>query len=376
MKIIHLILGKANPERMNGVNKVVHALATHQSRAQWDVEVWGITPDVAVNYPAREFTTRLFRTGRNPFQLSRLLQTALTEVAAEGAVVHLHGGFIPAYYSAAQLLKALGVAYVMTPHGAYNAHALGKNHLLKRLYLGCCEHFVLRNAAVVHCLGQSEVQGVKALLPELETCLLPYGYESETGGGAEPGPVPHDCFRVGFCGRLDERSKGLDCLIAGFGQFAEQLPDAELWIIGDGPDRDRVARWAARLPAGQVKLLGSRYGADKKALLAQLDAFAHPSHYEGLPTAVLEAAALGIPCVVTEATNLGSYIRDFACGQVLETARPEQLAAGLHRLHAQCGGAGQLEFRQRSRTMVATAFAWPTLLRNYQLMYDRAYHAA
>lgn len=374
MKIIHLILGKANPERMNGVNKVVHALATHQSRASWDLEVWGITPDVVVNYPAREFTTRLFRAGRNPFHLPRLLKTALGEVAAAGAVVHLHGGFIPAYFSAAQLLKALGVPYVITPHGAYNAHALRKNRLLKRLYLACCEHFVLRNATVVHCLGQSEVQGVKTLEPGMETCLLPYGYEGEIGGAVSP-PL-HDTFRVGFCGRLDERSKGLDCLIAGFGQFARQQPGAELWIIGDGPDRARVARWAARLPTGQVKLLGSRYGAEKKDLLTQLDAFAHPSHYEGLPTAVLEAAALGIPCVVTEATNLGSYIRDFACGQVMETARPEQLAAGLHRLHQQWGGAGQLQFRQRSRTMVATAFAWPTLLHDYQLMYHRAYHAA
>jgi glycosyltransferase involved in cell wall biosynthesis len=326
MKIIHLILGKANPERMNGVNKVVHALATHQSRAGWNLEVWGITPDVAVNYPAREFTTRLFRAGRNPFQLALALEIALAEAAAEGAVVHLHGGFIPAYYSVAQLLKVLGVPYVMTPHGAYNTHALRKNLLLKRLYQGCFEHFVLRNAAVVHCLGQSEVQGVKALEPELETCLLPYGYEGET---SDASPDPHDTFRVGFCGRLDERSKGLDCLIAGFGEFARQSPAAELWIIGDGPDRARVARWAAKLPAGQVKLLGSRYGAEKKALLTQLDAFAHPSHYEGLPTAVLEAAALGIPCVVTEATNLGSYIRDYGCGQVVETACPEQLAASI-----------------------------------------------
>ena len=43
MKIIHLILGRANPNRMNGVNKVVHNLATVQSQKGYTIEVWGIT---------------------------------------------------------------------------------------------------------------------------------------------------------------------------------------------------------------------------------------------------------------------------------------------------------------------------------------------
>ena len=43
MEIIHLILGKANPNRMNGVNKVVHELATTQVEKGISAEVWGIT---------------------------------------------------------------------------------------------------------------------------------------------------------------------------------------------------------------------------------------------------------------------------------------------------------------------------------------------
>lgn len=373
MKIIHLILGKANPERMNGVNKVVHALATHQSRAGWNLEVWGIAQDVAVNYPAREFTTRLFRASRNPFQLSRLLQTALAEVAAEGAVVHLHGGFIPAYYSAAQLLKGLGLPYVVTPHGSYGPHAMRKNKWLKRVYMSLCERYVITNAALVHCLGQSEVRGLASIQPGLETCLLPYGFEL-LAAGSDQAARPEG-FRVGFCGRLDENHKGLSCLITGFAQFAQQQPNAELWIIGDGPDRQRVERWAAGVRTGRVRVLGSRFGLEKLALLAQLDAFAHPSHYEGLPTAVLEAAALGIPCVVTEATNMGSYIRDFACGQVLADAEPALLADGLQRLYQQRDSTPRQEISQRGRQMVTTAFAWANLLPEYQQMYSRAYHA-
>jgi len=45
MRVIHVVLGKANPDRMNGVNQVVHHLATEQVERGDEVEVWGITAD-------------------------------------------------------------------------------------------------------------------------------------------------------------------------------------------------------------------------------------------------------------------------------------------------------------------------------------------
>ncbi|TDN38844.1 glycosyltransferase [Hymenobacter sp. UV11] len=371
MKIIHLILGKANPERMNGVNKVVHALATHQHRAGTDVAVWGITADLRDNYPAREFATRLFQARRNPFGLAAELRTALRQLAGAGpAVVHLHGAFIPAYFSVARWLTRLRIPYVLTPHGSYSPAALRKSRLLKLAYGYLIESYVLRQAARVHCLGESEVIGVRRLHPALLTALLPYGFEPPQPV-VPATPAAPGRFRVGFCGRLDDHHKGLACLLAGFAAFARQVPAAELWVIGDGPDRARVAAWAATAPAGTVQLLGSRFGDEKIALLGQLDVFAHTSHYEGLPTAVLEAVALGVPCVVTEATNLGGYVRDFGCGEVLPTADPALLTAALHRLHT-AWLAGASDLAPSCHQMIGTAFHWPKLLPAYQQLYHRA----
>ena len=372
MKIIHLILGKANPERMNGVNKVVHALATQQHRAGADVAVWGITADLSDNYPAREFATRLFLAQRNPFGLAAELRAALREQAGVPTVVHLHGAFIPVYFSAARVLTSLGIPYVLTPHGSYSPAALRKSGFTKQVYGRVFESYLLRRAARVHCLGQSEITGVQRLNAQLPTALLPYGFEPPRPV-APATPAAPGRFRVGFCGRLDDHHKGLECLLAGFAEFARQVPEAELWVIGDGPDRARVAAWAAAAPVGSVQLLGSRYGDDKIGLLGQLDVFAHTSHYEGLPTAVLEAVALGVPCVVTEATNLGSYVREFGCGEVLATADAALLVAALHRLHAGwLATTAPSELATRCRQMVGTAFHWPTLLPAYEQMYQQA----
>ena len=372
MKIIHLILGKANPERMNGVNKVVHALATQQHRAGADVAVWGITADPTDNYPAREFATRLFPSQRNPFGLATELREALRLLAGTPAVVHLHGAFIPVYFSVARRLTALQVPYVLTPHGSYSPAAMRKSRLTKLAY-GCLfERYLLRRAARVHCLGESEVTGVHRLNASLPTALLPYGFEPPQPVAPAEAAAPGR-FRVGFCGRLDDHHKGLACLLEGFAEFARQVPEAELWVIGDGPDRPRVDYWAEAAPAGSVHLLGSRYGDEKIGLLGQLDVFAHTSHYEGLPTAVLEAVALGVPCVVTEATNLGSYVREFGCGEVLATASPALLVPALHRLHAAwLAGAGTTNLAARCRQMVGTAFHWPRLLPAYEQLYQQA----
>jgi glycosyltransferase involved in cell wall biosynthesis len=372
VKIIHLILGKANPERMNGVNKVVHALATQQHRAGADVAVWGITGDLSDNYPAREFATRLFLAQRNPFSLAAELRRALRAQAGASTVVHLHGAFIPVYFSVARLLARLRIPYVLTPHGSYSPAAMRKSGLRKQVYGRVFESYLLRRAARVHCLGQSEITGVHRLNATLPTALLPYGFEPPQPVAAAA-PATPGRFRVGFCGRLDDHHKGLECLLAGFTQFARLVPEAELWVIGDGPDRARVAQWAAAAPAGAVHLLGSRYGDEKIGLLGQLDVFAHTSHYEGLPTAVLETVALGVPCVVTEATNLGSYVREFGCGEVLPTADAALFAEALHRLHGRWLAAGGApELAPQCRQMVGTAFHWPTLLPAYEQMYQQA----
>ncbi len=371
--ILHIILGKANPERMNGVNKVVFALASEQVRAGWQVAVWGVTAEPVANYPPRPFTTRLFQAQRNPFVLDKALTAALDTDLPPGTVVHLHGGFVPLNYAVAQRLRTRKIPYILTPHGSYNVIAMNKNRFAKETYVRFFERSLLRHAAVVHCLGQSETVGTRALVPTANTCLLPYGFDQLPAPTSSNPNAPQTPFRVGFCGRLDTYTKGLDALLTGFGFFLKQVPTAELWLIGDGPGRTEMEAGAAALPTGSVRLFGSKYGAEKLALLAELDVFAHPSRNEGLPTAVLEAASLGVPCLVTEATNMGAYIRQGACGEVIALTDPQQVATALtglyHTLQNTPDGHG---LRERARTMVATAFGWSGLLPEYGRMYEAA----
>lgn len=100
-------------------------------------------------------------------------------------------------------------------------------------------------------------------------------------------------------GRL-AREKGFDLLLSAFSGLQRQYPDADLSILGEGVEKAELATLARGLGienavrfAGQVR--------EPAAWFAGATLFLAPSRREGLPNALLEAAAAGMPIVATPA---------------------------------------------------------------------------
>jgi len=107
-------------------------------------------------------------------------------------------------------------------------------------------------------------------------------------------------FVVLWAGRFDP-VKRLDLVI----QCAEALRDvpARFLLAGDGPERPRIEQLLTRSSAaGTVHLLGWRDDLD--VLMAAADAFLLPSRTEGMPNAVLQAMAAGLPVVASDTPTL------------------------------------------------------------------------
>jgi glycosyltransferase involved in cell wall biosynthesis len=363
-------MGKANPDRMNGVNKVVYQLATRQAQAGIDVQVWGFTKDLSVNYAERNFATTLFLAPKFVFDLGPNFLNALNTLNRSTTVFHLHGGWIPPFFKAAKALKKAEFKYVVTGHGAYNTIAMQRSQWKKRAYFQLCEKFLLKNAAAIHCIGASEVTGLKAFFPNDRTILIPYGMEFN-------GPTPEASeaseaskkFVFGFVGRLDYHTKGLDLMLEGFARHFSNDPSVVLWIIGDGEGRAEVITRMEELGiTDNVVLWGSKFGEEKDALLQQMNVFLHPSRNEGLPSAVLEAAALSIPCIVTEATNVGEYISRYDAGLVLPNENAEKLGLAM----AYCTQIRPSLLKQMGANgaqMVASQFNWSYIVQQFNQLY-------
>lgn len=347
MEIIHVVRGKANPSRMNGVNRVVNELAAQQQENGEKVRLWGIT--------------------RHGFRLDKVLLKAIDTLDAN-TTFHLHGGFIPAFYTLSKVLHERCIPFVLTPHASYNTVALERSAWRKTLYFPFFERKLLERALAIHCFGKSEVTGLQRIWENDKTVLIPYGFQLPAYG-CFPRP---DRFVIGFCGRLDSYTKGLDLLLPAFALFLKIVPHAELWIIGDGPDRKRLEAMAAQLGIlNKTIFYGSRFDADKRHLLLQLHVFAHPSRNEGLPTAVLEAAALGIPCVVTDATNMGDTIRTYRCGEVVPPYA-SSVSIALMRLYRKTIVGDRVILSENARRMVAEVYNWKHIITDLHRLYLRA----
>ncbi|KOY87019.1 hypothetical protein AD998_13485 [bacterium 336/3] len=366
MEIIHLILGKANPERLNGVNKVVYQLVSEQSKANKQVSLWGISKDLTHNYPERSFETRLFPIHKNPFKIDVTLEKAILE--KKEAVFHLHGGWIPIYSSLAILFAKYQIRFVLTPHGAYNTIAMKRSKWMKKLYFHLFEKKLLEKVYKIHSLGKTEMKGLDSIFPNSKSFLLPYGFDFvENKKSSQP---YQSGFVIGFMGRLDVYTKGLDLLMNAFEVFQKTNRNSQLWIVGDGKGRSFLENQIKEKQLQNVIFWGKKFGKEKEELLSKMHVFAHPSRNEGLPSSVLEVAALGIPSVVTHATNIAEYIQNYDAGIAIENNSEQELVQAFETIKKMYDAQNVSHFGMNNIKMLKEVFAWDILVNEYDKLYS------
>jgi glycosyltransferase involved in cell wall biosynthesis len=131
-------------------------------------------------------------------------------------------------------------------------------------------------------------------------------------------------FLVGSIGRLD-RSKGFDALVAAFARAG--LADGRLVILGEGPERARLAAMADR----RVLLPGFRQ--DARDWYQAFDLFVSPSRQEPFGLVILEAMDAGLPLVCTRTSGAEAILAGTPA-TLVPVDDVEAMAAALRAAHA------------------------------------------
>lgn len=369
MKIIHLVLGKANPERMNGVNKVAYQLATTQTALGFDVMLWGIANNLEINYAPRQFKTQLFQQYTNKWRLDSQLIEAIKQLP-KNTIIHIHGAFIPTFYRLSRLLKKQEIAYIFTPHGSFTEMAMSKNKWLKKWYFHYFETSLIRDAKRIQLLGIHEYEYLDQLTQEANKCLIPNGQDFSVIPDSLAKGSKNPVIVFGFCGRLATFHKGLDLMLMGFQKYLQSGRTGWLEFIGDGDDRADLEQLSKELGVeDRVVFHGKKFGAEKFALLNKMDVFLHTSRMEGFPTAVLEAAAMHKPTITSEATNINDFVKKYQTGWTLQDNTPEEIAEVM-RLAKQAFVDQQLEgMGERGKQMVKQEFDWKNIAQQLVAIY-------
>lgn len=133
--------------------------------------------------------------------------------------------------------------------------------------------------------------------------------------------------------RFENRQKRLDVLVDAFAIFCQTRSDYVLRLVGDGPDEGAIKeRVKASGIADKVEFCGARK--DVLAILAKSTIFALSADYEGIPNALLEAMAVGVPSVSTDCSPGGArmVVDDGVNGLITPCGDPAKLAEALGRL--------------------------------------------
>lgn len=135
---------------------------------------------------------------------------------------------------------------------------------------------------------------------------------------------------LAFIGRLT-RDKGPDALIAAARRIRELGDEVQLLILGAQDEADS-AGYLERLRGSGLPLAVYDHLEDVRPFLSVTDILVLPTWREGMPNVVLEAAAMGVPAITTDATGAVDSVEDGLTGLIVPVDDAPALAAAIDRL--------------------------------------------
>lgn len=150
-----------------------------------------------------------------------------------------------------------------------------------------------------------------------------------------------ELHKICAVGRINEQ-KAYDIMLSAFAIFHSSHPEHVLNIYGDGTDEESIKALAEELELGEnVVFHGNR--PDAVNLIKDAGMFVMTSRYEGMPNALLEAMACGIPCVCTDCDfGPAELIEDGVSGLLVPVDDVRAVAAAMTRIADEPGLAQRL----------------------------------
>lgn len=178
--------------------------------------------------------------------------------------------------------------------------------------------------------------------------------------------IPEDGAVVMTVARLS-REKGIEVLVSAADQVRRACPNVRFVIVGDGPLRSGLVEQIGRQGLESVVRLAG-FHADIPSVLSAADLFVLPSHSEGMPNAVLEAFAAGLPVVASAVGGLVEVIEHERTGLLVPAGDATALAGAISRLLAD--GALAYALAQAGAAAVRERFSVERVAREYEDLYE------
>lgn len=372
MEIVHLVFGKQNTAAMS-MAVAVNQLATEQVRLGYNVKLWEISPDPNDDFQQRPYKTYLFQVKNFIWNTTEEINKAIDRLKTD-TIVHMHGGFIPVYFTLAYHLKKRNIPFVYTTHGSYNKSLVHSSGIAKKIYFHLFENMLIKWSSALHFVSNNEKSGLQDSLSDNQDKMVFIPNGLSNGNKLIPPKIKKNEEPI-FCfmGQLDVEEKGLDILLHAFAEYKHKyFEKGVLWIVGDGAGKEQLFKLANELNIHHsVYFKPTLYGILKFELLNKVDVFVRPSRSEYFPSAILEAASTSVPSIVSKETNMGDYIQAYEAGYVMEENNPNQLAKLFIECLKDIRSYRWDAKRRNAYKMVNEKFQWNKIAKEHITVYEK-----
>lgn len=274
-------------------------------------------------------------------------------------VVHVHEPAVPVVSLAAATWG--GTATVATFHAwsdTARAYRLA-GPVLRRLLVGLDARIAVSPAAAdfhARALG----------IPASAFRIIPNGVDVDRFATARPFPSVTRPNLV-FLGRLEPR-KGLEDLVRAFALLKASHADLRLYVVGDGPERDRCQQLLPARLRSDVVFLGRIDDREVPRLLASASVFVSPARGgESFGIVLVEAMAAGAPVVATELPGFRSVATDDVSARLVPPGDVDALADAIAALLANPARARALA---EQAALDVRAFDWGRVAEQVRSVHD------
>jgi glycosyltransferase involved in cell wall biosynthesis len=259
-----------------------------------------------------------------------------------------------------------------------SVYSLGHEKSATALVIRLCAHLSERPAVIIYNSRTSAAQhgalgyhGRRAHVIHngFDTAVFSPSAEARASVRAELG-VAAESLLIGLVGRYHP-AKDHANFLRGAAALRESHADARFVLSGRGVHQgnEALCELIGQLGLdGRVQLLGERQ--DIPRLMASFDIAVSSSFEEGFPNVVGEAMSCGVPCVVTDVSDLPWVVGE--TGRVVPPRNPSALADGLKDLIA-LGREGRRRLGQAARARVTEFFELELIVGKYEAMYEDIY---
>ena len=182
-------------------------------------------------------------------------------------------------------------------------------------------------------LSPIEKLAIEKALRRAGVFVLPNCVDIGEAGAFARDASPAEPLTVLYMGRISE-SKGIDDAIEAIELARQDGTNIRFVVAGSGPAADAFVERCRRALGPDFEFKGVVAGADKAQTLGSCDVFLLPSHFEGLPMALLESMAFGLAPITTRVGSIPTVIEHGKNGLFVDIKSPSQIAATLRALAA------------------------------------------